>query len=226
MERILKRVGEILGTTILDRQQRIGLARQHIDIESMDQADQPLAGLWCAADEQNVTAGIGCDLAIRANERLQHLGEIFGRRIAQWHRFGTGRPFRRGDCCCLRNRHNAIQRSRLNQRSAVLGQQRLQHRQELRAAQRRIRPQRRRTMDSGVDGVIQLEGGAEDLCDDRSDIRICEIQGNVTRSLVAGTAGCRCLLLACTVRQLGWRETLRRANIAIDARWGTCGRLG
>ena len=53
----------------------------------------PLAGLRRAADQQRVAAGIGCDLATVADERLQHLGKFFGRRIAQRHRLGR-RPSR------------------------------------------------------------------------------------------------------------------------------------
>ena len=82
---LLQGRGHVLGGAALDRQQRVGLVGQHIDVEGGDQAGQGAAHAGISGDQQCIARRHRGDPAAAADEGLQRLGQIVGIGIAQRH---------------------------------------------------------------------------------------------------------------------------------------------
>jgi hypothetical protein len=84
-ERVLQRRGEILDVPARDREQRIRLPREDVDVESPYQPDQTLPRSGLPGNEQSVPTWISGNFATFADVGLHDLGEILGRRVLQWN---------------------------------------------------------------------------------------------------------------------------------------------
>ena len=81
-ERVLHGRGEVFRVPRPDRQQRIRLTGQDIDIERPDEVDQCSPRCRFTADQESVAAGIGYNLGTGSRERLQCLQQILRPRIS------------------------------------------------------------------------------------------------------------------------------------------------
>ena len=104
-KRILQRTGEVLHIAGVDRQKRVRLPCEDIGIEGLYQTLQALSCLRFAADQQRVVPWVGDYLATVADVWLQHLGEVLGRSIVQWHNDGARCSVGSQGSGCLRGWH-------------------------------------------------------------------------------------------------------------------------
>ncbi len=188
-KRLLQRVGEIGGVAILNREQCVTLAGQRIDVEGAHEIGQSIALRGFAADDQTVAGRHGNDARAALRVGLQGFGQVLGRCIMQRHQHAARSAGAAGNAGRRGGGQHAIDAPGFHQRRTVLLQQRLQHRDQLRAVQRHDGAQRGRAMHRRIDRVVQMQAVAENLRRDLPDIRIGEIEGNgAAAGLTGGTA--------------------------------------
>ncbi len=171
---------KILRVARVDGQDRVGLVRKHVDIERVHKIDQRLPRPRFAADEHGITRLIGGDLGARADELLQHLRQLFRRRVAQRNRDDPRRSgAARRDAAGSIRRDDAIKAITLHEPRAVLGEQRLKRRQQRRARHRTCRMQGRGAMHGRIDRVVDLQQRAENLRRDLANVGVGEVEHDV-----------------------------------------------
>ena len=128
---------------------------------------------------------ISDDLAAIAGVLLQDLGEFVGRRKVQRHDDAVVADARGGVRAGRRGRrgNHAVQRAGLQQRGAVLNQQRLQQRQQLRSCNGMRRVQGHHAMHGRIDRIIHAKDGAQDLRHHLAQIGVREVERDVAAGI-------------------------------------------
>ena len=178
---LLQFAGDLFGAAPAGGENRVGLPGERVDIEGADHSDQSLADRRSPTDDQRVAGGFGGDFATLSDIRFEHLRQILGRSIFEGNDLGACADGPRAGHLTGGKRRNPVDAVIHDQCRPVLVEQRFERRQQLRTRQRLGDVQGCRSLDAGVDRVVEFERRAEDGADDLANVGIDEGKRNIAR---------------------------------------------